>query len=262
MITILKKSDQLATLAAAGITGHAADRVLDQWKPARVRSRLQATLAAALTWHNLDAAIEQAEEATLWATSDRVGSPPSRFWNLQDWLDAWTYLALDLAGVGGHGNTGNGGSTLRHPAFRGLGKGRWHADDGGAYRDAAERAKLCIEAVAREHFEADDLRFVAMPGAPWVDDITPGLAVTWTLTDEGAAAGTDPMPAPADLEHLPWIESECCRRLAALSEPTHAEALAAVAPWATLYNRLMAIRTTEEARQLAAQPAPIEGVPF
>jgi hypothetical protein len=56
-------------------------------------------------------------------------------------LTAAFMIAIDLGGIGGALGL-SGESTVRAPMFQGLGKGRWQASDGAAYRAAAEEA-LC-----------------------------------------------------------------------------------------------------------------------
>lgn len=60
-------------------------------------------------------------------------------------------IALDLHGVGGPSNAGGAGSgTLRARWARSLGKGRWQASDGGAWRAAAESSLLAEVALETE----------------------------------------------------------------------------------------------------------------
>jgi hypothetical protein len=107
--------DHKEAAATAGFTGPAVDLVISAGAQARHNSRVEDTAQAAL------------------AAAD--GCP----------LTAAFLLALDLGGIGGPLGIA-GTATDRMPAFSALGKGRWNATDGPAYRAAAEAALRRISA--------------------------------------------------------------------------------------------------------------------
>ena len=92
---------------------------------------------------------------------------------VEDLRAAWIGLVLDLGGIGGRGGYGGDATARLLPA---LGKGRWQASDGEAYRAAAEAARRHLEwalwrAGAEESVDrhlVDWVRFAADPGeAQW-----------------------------------------------------------------------------------------------
>lgn len=117
----------------------------------RHRARVHATIRAAL------AAVTVEENARCPGT--------------QECVSAADLLAIDRNGIGGPAGCGNGyhdggnGKTARMPAFAGLGSGRHHAGDGGAYAAAAKEAEDFLLAVAAR------LRSAAPREAPhWLAD--------------------------------------------------------------------------------------------
>lgn len=76
------------------------------------------------------------------AAAEQLGQGESG--SAKERLLMWALLTLDLNGLGGHADAGllggQSGATIRRPEFKKLGKGRWLASDGGAWRAAAEGA--------------------------------------------------------------------------------------------------------------------------
>ncbi|MDD2758054.1 MAG: hypothetical protein PHD72_01610 [Patescibacteria group bacterium] len=95
------------------VAGAARDFLAKATAPARHESRVAATVACARAWIRAFGreSIEEYED-----------------------ICVLILLIADLFGVGGP--NGLGGATRRHPAFTALGKGRWQASDGSAYRAA------------------------------------------------------------------------------------------------------------------------------
>lgn len=113
----MTRAATLTALGNIGVEGDAAEAILRETAPMRHLARIQAT-------HNAAFAAGEGSYAL-----------------------AVLVLAADILGVGGHDGI-EGAGTARHPAFKHLGNGRWHASDGGAYRAAAEWSlrTLCITA--------------------------------------------------------------------------------------------------------------------
>jgi len=115
-------------LEDAGCPWHAASMISQLWSSERHLWRSQATIDAAP------------------GSSD----PEKAFWILADAL-----------GVGGKEDIA-GVTTIRHPAFRSLGKGRWHASDGAAWHAAACQAYITLTGGWISIEPSPDLGFIAV----------------------------------------------------------------------------------------------------
>ena len=114
-------------------------------------------ISAPPTWASIAAQVPDLVEEDREALR-RLTAPARHAWRVQKTIAAAAatpgrpcrgmqaaLIALDLHGTGGTAGCGAGASetsTLRAPWARGLGKGRWQAGDGRAWRAAAEEA-LC-----------------------------------------------------------------------------------------------------------------------
>lgn len=143
--TTITARDLRERLAAAGADEETMDAVLRLTAPARHRARMIDTLRAALS-QATDPGVDELVQAVM------AGEPVQDDDDAEESLGvAWALITLDLGGRGGRAGVegadpyGGAASTDRMPWARGLGKGRWFASDGGAYRAAAREARYMIE---------------------------------------------------------------------------------------------------------------------
>lgn len=269
MIEVQTRKSLVLTLDRAGITGPAADLLIRESAPARAESRVLATIATALAadlLHGEEDAeiigevIKQSEDAARWM---RRSSPdglsfdnaPTKFSSPADLLDAWGVLAIDLAGVGGHGGY-EGAGTSRHPVFRHLGAGRKHASDGGAWMAAAQVALEAItSAMAVGGFV--NPRLAAREALRLPDEAPDSpqplmLAVAYDDKRDGKE-GAD-WRGLGSFGDESWWQAECARQLVAASKTPNG--LEDAAPWANLYNQITRrILDAQEKANAAAEAA-------
>ncbi len=105
-----------------GVTGHAQECLVGETGYARHERRVEAATIAAKVYSRCTPGGDEADAETQMVATCAI-------------------LYLDIAGVGGRRGV-EGTSTLRHPAFAELGKGRKHASDGNAW-SAAIKDALC-----------------------------------------------------------------------------------------------------------------------
>jgi len=199
---VLLRQDRQDSLEAAGVFGSALNCLLRETAKERHDSRVAAARWAAEEYYLARTALDR----------DEVGEPTLT-------LAAGVILWADVIGIGGRDGV-EGAATKRHPAFKGCGKGRKHATDGGAWGAAIRTA-------------ADQCggRFLAT-----VSNVGQ-VGLVYEIEDAGGILVNEMVA------EKPWIESilrEGLRRAAGL-KPWHPEVpfLAAPGPakiWADLVN--------------------------
>ena len=210
-----------AELAAenAGLTGEAAELAARVGGPARHERRVQAAVTA----------------ATEWGTD--VGRSRPYVKNTY----ACMALVLDRVGAFGPFGLGNpGGCSARHPAFRDLGSGRRHANDGGAW-DAAIRA--ADEWLHPEEYRA--LRLTPLSG----DGVDVGAQFVKFGGHENAELTETPVvvfcPEPSELRFFAALVGRCLATSYDLLHEYRVFAVTSDEAWGSLYNRVL-VRLEEE----------------
>lgn len=242
------RRDDADILASLGVTGHAADTILAAAAAMRHQNRVAAAMAAAARWSS---AIES-EQAAAFAARGPVELDPSPSPEHPDTLvDTVWVCALDAAGVGGPQGVG-GDSTTRHPAFRGCGKGRKGATDGGAWSAAIRgAAELAARKLAEGGHGAVLVPVKCSLTGAWVIDMgtpVPEIAGAFA-TEKGGRAWSDLTPAyaekaPSWAMELPWVRSlamQALRVCIGLTPAEYAPPHCAVgehhaAAWASVFN--------------------------
>jgi hypothetical protein len=177
-------------LADLCLEGGALEAVSKITAPMRAKSREEAALQAAKEW--------------VWAHSPRSGS------TIYDQEGAVAFLLMaEVRGLYGGGYRAPGAGTARHPAFRNLGSGRRHAQDGLAWTTAIASAAwkwsaslpVLMDGVLRVQMTRDLMQTEGEPLEGLVDpELTLGDPLAWqgwcraTLVAERErlASGTDP----------------------------------------------------------------------
>ena len=208
----------------AGLEGAALELFIAAGAPARHRARVLATIRAAIVAANA-AAAAGGRLAEAWVAATTTGTP-AEGGAARILAVAWALVALDVGGVGGR-HCVEGAASARMGWARGLGKGRWHASDGDAWRAAAEGARARLEG--------------AVPGVALVPPeerhYDAHIAVRF-----GAA------PAVAVYGEAAWAAAHIGRLLVAAGE---AGDPGAVATWGAAYNTARMEVTSESVHQEA-----------
>jgi hypothetical protein len=118
VVPALRRDVAADELGRAGVTGEAADLILDEGARERHESRVRFAQESAVAWATAEYKLEP----------DEVGESAAT-WSA---VIAWG----DRIGIGGPSGGTFGYGTTRHPAFAACGKGRKHASDGGAWSAA------------------------------------------------------------------------------------------------------------------------------
>ncbi len=239
------RREDAETLATHGVTGAAAEAILQAAAPTRHAHRVEVATAAAAAWSS---ATEE-EQTAAFAGSGPVELDPSPSADHPDThVDTVWLCTLDWAGVGGPQGCG-GDATARHPAFRGVGKGRKRAADGGAWSAAIRNAAELAAQKLVERGHASVLVPVECPiTKAWVIDMGTEIAGAFN-TERGGRAWQDLTPEyatkyPSWVAELPWVRSlamQCLRACIGLTPAEHAPPHCAIGPqhaagWAAVFN--------------------------